>query len=112
MTPRALSDAIETGTAPAILDVRTREEYAAGHVRGATNIPFNEVGRRASELGSLRERPLIVLLRPWPARVDGRRGAAAAWIQGHPFPERAHGGMAARRLAGSRRDPDEGTVAS
>ena len=51
VTPHALSDAIGAGTAPAILDVRTREEYAAGHVRGAINIPFNEVGRRADELG-------------------------------------------------------------
>jgi len=77
VTPRALSDAIEHGTAPAILDVRTREEYAAGHVRGATNIPFNEVGRRASELGSLRERPLLVYCghgpRAWMAGVVLRR---------------------------------------
>ena len=107
MTPRALSEAIDRGTAPAILDVRTPAEYAAGHVRGATNIPFNEVGRRASELASLRERPLIVYCghgpRAWMAGVVLR----AAWIQAHPFPERAHGGMAARRLAGR-----DGTVMS
>ena len=77
MTPRALSDAIETGTAPAILDVRTSEEYAAGHVRGAINIPFNEVGRRAVELGVHRERPLLVYCghgpRAWIAGAVLRR---------------------------------------
>jgi len=77
VTPRALSEAIDRGTAPAILDVRTPAEYAAGHVRGATNIPFNEVGRRASELGSRRERPLIVYCghgpRAWMAGVVLRR---------------------------------------
>ena len=93
MTPRALSEAIEKGTAPAVLDVRTPAEYAAGHVCGATNIPFNEVGRRASELASLRERPLIVYCghgpRAWMAGVVLRRhgfrhirflsGHMAAW---------------------------------
>ena len=77
MTPRALSEAIHRGTAPAILDVRTPAEYAAGHVRGATNIPFNEVGRRASELAVLCERPLIVYCghgpRAWMAGVVLRR---------------------------------------
>jgi len=93
VTPRALSEAIDRGTAPAILDVRTPAEYAAGHVRGATNIPFNEVGRRATELDSLRERPLIVYCghgpRAWMAGVVLRRhgfrhmrfmsGHMAAW---------------------------------
>ena len=77
MTPRALSEAIHRGTAPAILDVRTPAEYAAGHLRGAVNIPFNEVGRRATELASLRERPLIVYCghgpRAWMAGVVLRR---------------------------------------
>ena len=77
MTPHALNEAITAGTAPAILDVRTPAEYAAGHVRGAINIPFNEVGRRASELASLRERPLIVYCghgpRAWMAGVVLRR---------------------------------------
>ena len=43
MTPRALHDAIGAGAAPAILDVRTRAEYAAGHVPGAVSIPLATV---------------------------------------------------------------------
>jgi len=97
VTPRALSEAIDTGTAPAILDVRTPAEYAAGHIRGATNIPFNEVGRRASELAVLRERPLIVYCghgpRAWMAGVVLRRHRFRhiSYLRGH---------MAAWRRAG------------
>ena len=80
MTPHALHDAIGAGTAPAILDVRTREEYAAGHVRGAINIPFNEVGRRAVELDAHRERPLIVYCGHGP-----RAWMAGAVLRGHGF---------------------------
>jgi rhodanese-related sulfurtransferase len=97
VTPRALSEAIETGTAPAVLDVRTPAEYAAGHVRGATNIPFNEVGRRVSELDSLRKRPLSVYCghgpRAWMAGVVLRRHGfrSIRFLSGH---------MAAWRRAG------------
>ena len=89
MRPRALSDAIDTGAAPAILDVRTPVEYAAGHVRGAINIPFNEVGRRASELGSRRERPLIVYCghgpRAWMAGAALRKKGFTnvSYLAGH-----------------------------
>jgi phage shock protein E len=89
VTPHALSEAIMAGTAPAILDVRTREEYAAGHVRGAMNIPFNEVGRRAVELGAQRQQPLIVYCghgpRAWIAGVALRRHRFRhiSYLRGH-----------------------------
>jgi rhodanese-related sulfurtransferase len=93
MTQYALSAAIGSDTAPAVLDVRTSTEYAAGHVRGAINIPFNEVGRRVRELDALRERPLIVYCghgpRAWIAgfvlrrhrfrHISYLRGHMAAW---------------------------------
>jgi rhodanese-related sulfurtransferase len=37
-----------------ILDVRTDEEYADGHVPGARNIPFDEVAPHVKELGRYR----------------------------------------------------------
>ena len=80
MTPHALSEAIRVGTAPAILDVRTREEFAAGHVRGAINIPFNEVGRRDVELGAHREQPLVVYCGHGP-----RAWMAGAVLRGYGF---------------------------
>jgi rhodanese-related sulfurtransferase len=33
-----------------VLDVRTPEEFASGHVPGAKNIPFDEVGAHVAEL--------------------------------------------------------------
>ena len=38
-----------------VLDVRPPEEYAAGHVPGAINIPLNELEQRLDELGENRE---------------------------------------------------------
>ena len=40
VTPQALLAAIDAGTAPVIVDVRTRREYEAGHVPGAIHVPF------------------------------------------------------------------------
>lgn len=34
-----------------VVDVRTPEEFAAGHVPGAVNIPFDQVGARHAEIG-------------------------------------------------------------
>ena len=39
----------ESGAAPAVIDVRTAEEYASGHVPGAVNIPFDQVAERIAE---------------------------------------------------------------
>jgi phage shock protein E len=42
-----------------VVDVRTAAEFAAGHVPGALNVPFDEIGRRAGELGPP-ETPLLL----------------------------------------------------
>lgn len=34
-----------------VVDVRTPDEYAAGHVPGAVNIPYDEMEKRYAELG-------------------------------------------------------------
>lgn len=47
---RQLDQALERGTPPNLLDVRGRDEYTAGHVPGAVNIPLDELPARLAEL--------------------------------------------------------------
>lgn len=54
-----------------IVDVRTPQEFAAGHVPGAINIPFDEIGKRAAEIGPP-QTPVLLYCR------TGRRSAIAA----------------------------------
>lgn len=42
-----------------LVDVRTPEEFAAGHLPGAVNIPVDELPQRLPELGSP-EKPLVI----------------------------------------------------
>jgi rhodanese-related sulfurtransferase len=66
-----------------LLDVRTRDEFAAGHIAGAKNIPVQELEQRLGELGA-KDAPLVVYCR------SGRRSAtakrlleAAGWTKVH-----------------------------
>lgn len=45
-----------------LLDVRSPEEYAAGHVDGALNIPVDALATRLDEVGP-KERPVVVYCR-------------------------------------------------
>lgn len=66
-----LMSRIEAETAPTILDVRTPEEFAAGHVPGAINIPYTELEERYSELQLEGSDELVVYCQ------SGRRAAIA-----------------------------------
>ena len=54
-----------------ILDVRTPDEYAAGHVPGAINVPHDALEARLASLPELRDRDVVVYCR------SGRRSALA-----------------------------------
>ncbi|SRR6266511_3877873 len=58
-----------------LLDVRSPEEFAAGHLPGAMNIPVGEVRARAAELGP-RSRPVVTY-----CRSGGRSARAAATLR-------------------------------
>lgn len=49
--PRELRERLQAGDV-ILLDVRPREEFAAGHIDGARSIPIDELDRRLSELPS------------------------------------------------------------
>lgn len=69
---------IAEGTAPTILDVRTQEEFDAGHVPGAILIPHDQLAARIGELGAPRD--LIVYCR------SGRRSALVEpLLESHGF---------------------------
>ncbi len=55
-----------------LLDVRTPQEFAEGHVPGAKNIPVQELAQRIAELGAARR--VVVYCR------SGGRSASAAQI--------------------------------
>jgi rhodanese-related sulfurtransferase len=54
-----------------VLDVRTAMEFEGGHVPGAINIPYDQVGARTAELGP-RGKPVLLYCR------SGRRSGIAA----------------------------------
>jgi rhodanese-related sulfurtransferase len=52
-----------------LVDVRTDEEFADGHAKGAVNIPLHELNARAKELPT--DRPIVLYCR------SGARSASA-----------------------------------
>ena len=94
----ALADAIGAGTAGLILDVRTPEEFAQGHVPGATLLPVSALQARLGELEPHKAGAIHVIchsggrsaraakqLRAQGYRAINVLGGTQAWIQaGHP----------------------------
>jgi len=59
-----------------LVDVRTPDEYAEGHMTGAVNIPLDRIGRAQSELGAT-DRPIVVY-----CRSGNRSGQATRVLAG------------------------------
>ncbi len=57
---------------PVLVDTRSAEEFAGGHILGALNIPHDQLADRLDELEPYRGRKLIVYCR------TGQRAAVAA----------------------------------
>jgi phage shock protein E len=97
------------GDKPTLLDVRTPEEFAAGHVPGARNIPLAELESRLAELSAARAGDVVVYCR------SGRRAATALDIlKAHGFEHLLHleGDMqgwsaSGRRVEGADPSPPE-----
>ena len=74
ITQRELLQRLDHHDAPLIIDVRKPDEYAAGHVPGATNIPHTEIAARLNELGNDKQKEVVVYCE------SGRRAAIAKGI--------------------------------
>jgi phage shock protein E len=73
VSPQALIERLDDGPkAPFVLDVRTAEEYVAGHVPGAVNIPHDQLASRLAEVP--RDRDVVLYCR------SGRRVQLAAEV--------------------------------
>lgn len=46
-----------------LIDVRTLAEFKQSHIEGAGNIPFDQIEKRAAELGDDKNRPIVVYCR-------------------------------------------------
>ena len=89
ISAEALLARIESGAAPVILDVRSRGEFARGHVPGARHIPFWRVSRRIGELVIPRDSELVVYCGHGPRAVIARRAlrrrgfTRITYLEGH-----------------------------
>jgi len=72
MTPEQLLASIEKGTAPVIVDVRSRWEYESSHVPGALHLPFYAMWLRHSQLKSNSEDPIVVYCEHGPRAWIGK----------------------------------------
>lgn len=89
ISAEALLARIESGAAPAILDVRSRAEFLRGHVPGARHIPFWRIARRIGELAVPTDSELVVYCGHGPralmaGRALRRKGfTRITYLEGH-----------------------------
>lgn len=69
-----------------IVDVRTPEEFAEGHVPGSLNIPLNELPERIEEVREL-ARPIVLC-----CRSGHRSGVALDYLRARGFEGVTNGG--------------------
>lgn len=72
ITPEEAKQIIDSETEHTILDVRTDEEYAEGHIPGAILIPDYEIEQKAPEILTDKDRTILVYCR------SGNRSKAAS----------------------------------
>jgi phage shock protein E len=66
-------ESIKQGT---VVDVRTREEYAGGHVANSHNIPLQEIASKVDELKAMKQ-PLVLC-----CASGNRSGQAERYLKG------------------------------
>ena len=68
-----------------IVDVRTREEYQSGHIKGSVNMPLNNLGNQMNKLK--KDKPVITC-----CASGMRSGAAKNILRSRGFTEVYNGG--------------------
>ena len=87
----------EGAEAVQLLDVRRDEEWRAGHISGALNVPVTQLGSRIASLRLDGTRPIVAL-----CRTGGRSKMAVRLLHRHGFANACElqGGMKAWQGAG------------
>ena len=67
-----LDQQISAGKAPMIIDVRTEDEFLAGHVPGARLIPHTRMADYAKTLAGMKDEPIVLYCK------SGKRAGMAA----------------------------------
>jgi rhodanese-related sulfurtransferase len=95
LTPQDLNAILKAGEKVQLIDVRTPEEYASGHLAGSRLIPLSELSDRALEID--KKIPVIFY-----CRSGNRSGQALELIanQGFLNPKHLSGGILAWNRAG------------
>ena len=88
--PTALAEVLRGANAPRVIDVRSPAEYAAGHIPGALNIPFEEIAERTVEVDAPNGVALYCMVGP-----RARKGEAALRESGYTKVIHIEGGLSA-----------------
>ena len=72
--PQVLLKLTQNQQAPFILDVRSQEEFQQGHIKGAINIPYDQIANNSALLTDYKNKPIVVYCR------SGRRASVAEHI--------------------------------
>jgi len=80
-----LMQRIKANHAGLILDVRSPEEYAEGHIPGAINIPHDQLGSRLAEIRSHKNKDVVLY-----CGSGGRVGIAAKTLRPAGFSQLLH----------------------
>ncbi len=97
IAPATLQAQFESGAAPLVIDVRSPEEFAAGHVPGAVNLLHTAITGHEPALQGWQQKPVVLYCR------SGRRAGLAAEIlqqQGFQSLRLLEGDMPAWEAAG------------
>jgi rhodanese-related sulfurtransferase len=86
---------LDRGAVPLLIDVRSPEEFAAGHVASAKNIPLGEVEARLAEFGAADKEVYVI------CQAGGRSAKASATLASKGYhPVNVEGGTGAWMSAG------------
>jgi rhodanese-related sulfurtransferase len=96
-SPFQATQMINRGKSTAVVDVRNADEYAAGHLRDAKNIPLADLSNRIGELDKSRVKTVIVV-----CQNGARADKAARQLKTAGFEDiySLEGGMTAWTAAG------------